>query len=319
MAKWTSDGPPAAAASELVSVVIPAYNYGRFLKRAIDSVLTQTYPHRECIVIDDGSDDDTPAVIASYGDRIRSVRTNRVGLSRARNTGIELARGTLVAFLDADDWWRPEKLAVQTAFLAAHPDVALVGCGIAVVEPDGRLRGEFPAARAQARGSRSLQLLATRRFRISGSGSGAVIRRHVLQEVGLFDPGLPAAEDWDLWLRVAARYPVDNVPEVLATLHQHGTGGFRNPRLMADNQWRVYHRAAAAWPDVLNWRIRLQMRALILGDAGGEYLAQRHYGAALRHYFAAAAVLPVAGHRWVHIVKVLRRWGLDHLAAPAVR
>jgi len=110
-----------------VSVIIPTYNYGRFLGEAIGSVLGQTFDNLECIVIDDGSSDETEHVLASFSDqRIVSTRTPRLGVSAARNHGLEMSRGTLIAFLDADDRWNPDKLERQVAIFSDEPDVDMV-------------------------------------------------------------------------------------------------------------------------------------------------------------------------------------------------
>ena len=107
-----------------ISVVIPAYNHGRFLREAIDSVLAQTYAPLEIIVVDDGSTDDTEQIVRSYGDRVRYIRQQNAGVGAARNNGIANARGEYVAFLDSDDLWLPEKLAVQVEYMRRHPECA---------------------------------------------------------------------------------------------------------------------------------------------------------------------------------------------------
>jgi glycosyltransferase involved in cell wall biosynthesis len=110
-----------------VSVVIPTYNYGRFLPEALASVLGQTHEDLEVIVVDDGSTDNTPDVLASVKDpRIKSVRTTNRGDSAARNTGLSMAHGKFIAFLDADDRWRPNKLELQLQVLNAEPEVGFV-------------------------------------------------------------------------------------------------------------------------------------------------------------------------------------------------
>ncbi|HEX3110532.1 MAG TPA: glycosyltransferase family A protein, partial [Thermoanaerobaculia bacterium] len=111
-----------------VSVVIPSYNYARYLGEAIDSALGQTLPPLEVIVVDDGSTDDTPAVLAAYGDRIRVLRQKNAGVAVARNSGIAAARGECVAFLDADDVWLPRKLELQIPLFT--DSVGLVHCGV---------------------------------------------------------------------------------------------------------------------------------------------------------------------------------------------
>src|SRR5437016_1233967 len=110
----------------LVSAVIPAYNYARFVCRAVDSVLAQTYPHLECIVVDDGSTDNTLEVLAPYGDHIRVITQKNAGLSAARNTGVRNAGGEYVGFLDADDWWQPQKIAKQVALAEKRPELGAI-------------------------------------------------------------------------------------------------------------------------------------------------------------------------------------------------
>ena len=109
-----------------VSAVIPCYNYGRFLGEAIESVLSQTFSAHEIIVVDDGSTDGTPEVARRYGEKIRYHRTENRGVSAARNAGIALAEGDLIAFLDADDRWLPNKLECQVPVFDGTPGVGLV-------------------------------------------------------------------------------------------------------------------------------------------------------------------------------------------------
>jgi glycosyltransferase involved in cell wall biosynthesis len=121
----------------LVSVVIPTYNNARYLGAAIDSVLAQTWPRVEVIVVDDGSRDETPQVVAPYGDRIVCLRQENQGLAGARSAGLARATGAYVAWLDSDDMWNPEKLAVQIAFLEARPDVAVVSTDFSAFDDAG--------------------------------------------------------------------------------------------------------------------------------------------------------------------------------------
>src|ERR1019366_6906368 len=111
----------------MVSVVIPAYNYGRFVTEAAECALNQTYRPLEVIVVDDGSTDDTRQRLAPYLDRIQYVYQENRGLSAARNTGIRHARGEWIAFLDADDFWHPQKTTVQLGAVAGDPAIGVVG------------------------------------------------------------------------------------------------------------------------------------------------------------------------------------------------
>jgi len=116
---------PASTASPLVSCIVPVFNGERFLAEALQSIHAQTHRELEILVVDDGSTDGTPGIIASQGDRVSSLRQPNRGQGAARNAGVRAARGELIAFLDADDLWEPEKLGLQIARLAAHPALDL--------------------------------------------------------------------------------------------------------------------------------------------------------------------------------------------------
>jgi glycosyltransferase involved in cell wall biosynthesis len=281
----------------LVSAIIPAYNYARFVGRAIDSVLAQTYPEVECIVVDDGSTDDTPAVLARYGGRIKAIRQENKGLSATRNTGIKAARGEMLALLDADDEWKPGKLAAQVEVLAANPRIGAIGCACEVFDGDGKhMFDAFQPSPGQ--GAAALRSIATRKSWVSGSASAAVIPRKVLDEVGLFDETLRAAEDWDMWLRIAARYSIVNLPEVLARVYRHNTGSFRNATKMETAQQTVYETAIKRWPDILDEGTRRQIRALIAADAARELALAGDYKAALGSYVRSLRADPLQRKIW---------------------
>ncbi len=193
----------------LVSVVIPTYNYGHCVGEAIESALGQTYPAVEVIVVDDGSTDDTPARVAAFGDRVRSLRQTNQGLSAARNTGIAAARGAVIALLDADDAFHLSKLELQMAYLAAHPDTGLVGTA-AFSAPD---RGwpPLPADPLAACEVTLDEFVIKSRF----APSSAVIPKRCFDTVGLFETSLQSVEDRDMWIRLAARFPTAVMPAVL--------------------------------------------------------------------------------------------------------
>ena len=180
------------------------------MAEAIASVLDQSRPAGEVIVVDDGSSDETAAVLASFGHRIRVIRHERpVGVSAARNAGIRAAAGDWFAFLDSDDLWKREKLAQQLAALAVAPDYLLCYTD-EEWRRDGRWMNQGERHRKHSgwiyRACLPLCLI---------SPSSALIRRDLLDECGLFDENLPACEDYDLWLRITSRHPVLFVPERL--------------------------------------------------------------------------------------------------------
>jgi glycosyltransferase involved in cell wall biosynthesis len=189
-----------------VSVVIPTYNSAALVAQAIDSVLTQTIPPAEVIVVDDGSVDDTRHRLAAYGNRIMVMVQENQGVAIARNNGIRRARGDLIAFLDADDIWHPRKLEWQHEVLRQHSEVGLLGTGVfgwpALTLP------EAAAAPGVLLDIVSWRCLAVKNYFTTSS---ILVRRPVLDKVGTFDHRLQGPEDHDLWLRVAQVSMVGNL------------------------------------------------------------------------------------------------------------
>jgi glycosyltransferase involved in cell wall biosynthesis len=204
-----------------VSVIIPTYNYGRFIGEAIDSALAQTRAPLEVIVVDDGSTDGTAEVLAAYGDRIRVLRQKNSGVAMARNAGIAAARGEYLAFLDSDDAWYPCKLERQMPRFDAEPSLGLVHCGAETIDSEGRtLKMSVDGMEGQV----AEAMLRLDREVIMPQGSSIVVPKRVAEDVGGFDARLPPSEDWDFCYRVAARYAVGYVAEVLVRYRLHGSG-----------------------------------------------------------------------------------------------
>jgi glycosyltransferase involved in cell wall biosynthesis len=185
-----------------VSVIIPTYNRAWCLREAVDSVLAQEFKDFDLIVVDDGSSDHTPRLLQEYGDSIQVLRRRNRGVSAARNAGVCAARGDLIAFLDSDDAWLPGKLSRQVEFFKQHPEILICQTEEIWVKNGRRVN---PGQRHRKRGGMifepSLDLCLV-------SPSAVMVRRGLFERVGLFDEGLPACEDYDLWLRVSCRYPV---------------------------------------------------------------------------------------------------------------
>jgi glycosyltransferase involved in cell wall biosynthesis len=199
-----------------VSVIIPTYNRSELLQVAVESTLAQTYPNVEVIVVDDGSTDDTPSVMAQYAGRVTYIKQANQGVAAARNRGTEAAAGKYINFLDDDDLFAPAKLEHQVQVLDTRPEIGLVHCGYYYMDRDGnRLEKVTFLPGGSLRELVIVDLI----------WSGApLIRRQCLEQVGLFDEKLPwrgqYAEDWDMWLRIAqAGYQFACVQEPL--------GGYR--------------------------------------------------------------------------------------------
>jgi glycosyltransferase involved in cell wall biosynthesis len=183
---------------KFISVIIPTYNRQDFLKKAIDSVLAQTYPHYELIIVDDGSEDNTPELVAGYKNDIVYIRQNNKGPAAARNTGIRTARSSMLAFLDSDDWFAENKLAVQLSVMQADP--AFLICH---TQETWFRNGKILNQKAKHKKNsgyifnQSLKLCAV-------SMSTVMIRREVFDTYGLFDEYFSCCEDYEFWLRVSA-------------------------------------------------------------------------------------------------------------------
>ncbi len=199
--------------SPAVSVVIPTFERATTLGRALRSVLAQTRPPDEVVVVDDGSTDGTGELVGREFPGVRYLLQANRGVSAARNRGISAAGGEWIAFLDSDDEWRPEKLERQLAAVAAAPGYLLCHTDEIWIRAGRRVNPR--AKHAKAGGwifERSLALCAI-------SPSAALVHRRLFGEVGLFDEELAACEDYDLWLRVTCRYPVLFVDEPLVVKH----------------------------------------------------------------------------------------------------
>ncbi len=185
-----------------VSVIIPTYNRGHVLSDAIDSVLSQDFDDYELIVVDDGSTDNTLTILDGYANRIKVCRQMNQGVSAARNHGITVSSGNLIAFLDSDDIWLPQKLSVQIAFFKSAPEAQICQTQEIWIRNGVRVN---PKKRHQKPCGwifeKSLELCLV-------SPSAVMMRRRLFDSVGLFDESLPACEDYDLWLRVSSRFPV---------------------------------------------------------------------------------------------------------------
>lgn len=193
-----------------VSVIIPTFNRARKVARAVSSVLEQTVSHTEIVVVDDGSTDDTAQALAPFHDRITFIAHPRNrGVSSARNTGIRASRGSMIAFLDSDDRWLPEKLSTQTAFFRRHPEAVICQTDEIWIRNGRRVNP----------GKRHLKpsgdIFEASLERCLVSPSAVMLKRSLVEEVGYFDEDLPACEDYDLWLRISCRHPVHLIPKAL--------------------------------------------------------------------------------------------------------
>jgi glycosyltransferase involved in cell wall biosynthesis len=202
-----------------VSVVIPAYNSAATIGRAIDSVLSQTRPPEQIIVVNDGSTDGTAVAVSEYGGRIDSVRQPNAGPGAARNLGIQEAKYPWIAFLDADDEWLPDRLERQIGILQAHPDLAWVTGNFLRSDSQGRSGPHFAVPENSLRPERMSFYMAFIQ-NLWGCTDTLLIRREVFERAGQFRGEYKTTEDLDMWFRIAFQYPdIGIVYEPLAIYH----------------------------------------------------------------------------------------------------
>lgn len=246
----------------LISVVIPTYNRAHLVLDAIWSVVGQSYRPLEIVVVDDGSQDETQAVIEAWvaehrekGVELQYVYQENQGGNVARNTGIQSSTGKYVAFLDSDDCWNSQKLALQLEVFRMEPEVGAVYSGLRHVKV-GDEHGGDSASRIYPSGNILSQMLVRD---VTAPTSTYMVRRKVFDEVGFFDVSLQARQDWDMWIRVASAYKIGCVGKPLVDFREHeGERTASNPmkevrayeviiekyaHLRAKEGWRV--RAAA--------------------------------------------------------------------------
>jgi glycosyltransferase involved in cell wall biosynthesis len=222
-----------------VSIIVPAYNAARYLQAAIESVVRQTYADWELIVVDDGSTDETPSVVYSYrarlGGKLQYIYQPNRGLPTARNTGIRQAQGEFIAILDADDVWLPARLARGVEVMDSNSDVGLVHSRVARINVDGAIVGYLDFPRKYQAGKIAINIY-TRRANILCPT--VLFRKRCVDVVGLFDETMGATEDRDLWFRIAERYEIAYVDEILA--HSRVTPGSMSSDSSRMLKWQLF-------------------------------------------------------------------------------
>lgn len=209
--------------SPLVSIIIPNYNAAAYIRKAVDSALQQHYPHIEVIVVDDGSTDDSPSILAEYGDKIRVIRQNNAGAAAARNSGLAVAQGEYIAFLDADDRYLPENiqkkmeclLSSKGLFRWCYSNFNWVNAEGAII----RRGDETPGMLLNYKASGQVFLQA-----LSGNLLGTnlfLMHKDVVQAAGGFDEKMIVLEDYALFLHAAYLFPIAYVDEPLVEVYQH--------------------------------------------------------------------------------------------------
>lgn len=276
---------------ETVSAVIIAYNSKAFIRDAIESVLAQTRPVDETVVVEDGTDDGTAAIVADYADRgVRYIHQDNQGCAGARNTGIRATTGTYVAILDADDTWLPDKTERQLALMAGKPDVVIAAGNKIWWDIDQDTRTPFYYSEKQ-RTRIKREIFVNNPI---GNPSMTLIRRSALEEVGLFDRQATYGDDWECWMRLLeiGEAAFHQEPVIVYRWHSNNISQRNQTERMAflkEIAVRWIWRAAPLWyRPIAHLRIasKTEFQLAALADREG------HHGDHLRHSLLALMTWP---------------------------
>jgi glycosyltransferase involved in cell wall biosynthesis len=251
-----------------VSVVIPTYRHRDYVAAALASVEAQTFRDFEIVVVNDGSPDDTEAVLRPWIDRgaIRYVAQENRGQAAARNRGIELARGEFVALLDDDDLWLPDKLAWQVEYLRGNRDCGLVAGAAEVMDESGMALRSTPDL-----GDVGFERLLEGNCLLSPGQ--ALVRRSALDRAGGFDPAVWGADDWDLWLRIALADRVRITGRVSLRYRKHAANASADMGRMLRNCLSVVERNVGRADASRRRRLRRDAHRYVFGYAGTRLIA----------------------------------------------
>lgn len=260
--------------TDMVDVILPSYNCGKFLVDAINSVLIQSIYVNKIIVVDDGSTDNTRQIVASKAKSNKKIeyiyQTNK-GLSAARNTGIKQSTASYLAFLDADDIWLPGKLESQIRKFETtkYNNLGLVYGEYLDIDEDGNPINNYGGFRLhhEIKGNVSKKLIECNYA--TGSGSAVLVKRECFDQVGMFDETLKACEDWDMWMRISQKYSFEYVDAPLVKLRRHQNSMQANHWHMISNHVKLIAKmkqTKLSVPAAMNRSIRRDLLGLIISN-----------------------------------------------------
>jgi len=241
-----------------ISLIIPTFNYSKFISETLESVFAQTVQPGEILIVDDGSTDDTESVVSSFGERVRYVRQDNAGVCAARNRGVAETTGDLVVFLDADDILEPTFLEKLLSRYGEDPEIGLVHTGVRLFDSETGETISEDLAGGENGVDINLLLWEVPHFPAPGI---ILVTREAFEAVGGFDVRQKVGEDWDLCYRVARKYKVGFVPEPLINYRIHDRAAHHNVDNMAQGMALFYQKAFAAGDKEI-----LQLRRKAMGN-----------------------------------------------------
>jgi glycosyltransferase involved in cell wall biosynthesis len=285
----------------LVSIVTATYNMAQYVVEAVDSILAQTYPQLEAVVVDDGSQDNTQEVLARYAEdpRVKIIHQDNAGQTAAKNRGLAACTGRYVGFCDADNAWLPDKIATQLeAFQGDNPPGVVYG-DVQFIDDQG---ADLPTPRVQRHSGRITGPLLANNFVPFNT---CLVPRDILTEVGGFDESLSMAIDYDLWLRISTRYEFRYLPQILARYRiwggqmSHRTGERLDNALRMMEKFLREHSAAVTPGEARRaWAYTYTTRGLWLARMGKRSEAMSDYQRALEQH-------PTDLRAWKSLVRLI--------------
>jgi glycosyltransferase involved in cell wall biosynthesis len=288
-----------------VSIIIPSYNCEKYLPVALESALQQTYQDFEIVIVDDGSRDTTRQIVDKYSkdspDKIRYIYQDNQGLAVARNTGIKAAKGQLIALLDADDVWLPDRLQEGIRIMESDQNIGLVHANITRISEEGEIIGT-PKRQKQFLTGSIFEHIFLRKADIPCPT--VLFRKECCNRVGLFDPNLArlGCEDRDLWLRIAQKYKIVYVDKVLALYRMRSGSMSDNRQIMMEARCYVVDKFC---PNGVNVRLRKLALARIYRDLGDELLLVSDFDTAKKQYLQSLKYAPLSFWPWINLLKSL--------------
>ncbi len=282
-----------------VSIVIPVYNGERYIEETIQSILNQTYKNLQIIAVDDGSTDDTGLKIeelAKSDARIAFISQKNKGVSTARNLGYSKSTGEYLCFLDADDLWHPDNIEYKVKYLQNNPEVGLVHADMRVINALGKMTEQVNSG---IEGKCLDELLKWERTVIPAPSS-ILVKRSVLQEVGLFDIELSTAADQEFFFRVANRYTIGRINGVLGYYRVHDQNMSKNVALFEQDHLLAFHKAASQqlfktkkFQNSCFANLYLILAAVWWGDGKNKNKALKYLWKSVRTYPGILAVITI--------------------------
>ena len=288
-----------------VSVLMPSFNYARYLPVAINSVLSQSYSDLELIVTDDCSTDESREIIEQWrrlDDRVLPVfhDVNR-GLARARNSGLAVSSGEFVALCDADDVWLPGKLQTQMDCFLARPELGVVHSDSAIIDAVGNVTGKRFSSllhrKGQVTSGNLFKVLCERNFLCVPT---VILRREAIQYAGGFEESLRSLEDWVCWTKVSRKYPFHYIEDALVHYRIHGAGLSSNPKGMALNRVKALQILLESFPD-----ISPRLRSKMLYSLGVSHLEMNDLPNAVTAFVDSIRTNPLSLRSWARYCQTL--------------